>query len=160
MIAINTDAAAAMWADFCADRGLTEQPMPAAEAFGDHAEMADELLALVLDGTKRATASAADAYVAEGDPLPAVGDRWIACDGRGDPRCIIETTEVRVGPLSSVDDQFAWDEGEGDRTRDDWLAGHTAFFQRTATPGTFTFSDDMPTAFERFALVWPPDVAD
>ena len=30
--------------------------------------------------------------------------------------------EVMIKPLSEVDEAFAWDEGEGDRTRDWWLA--------------------------------------
>ena len=42
---------------------------------------------------------------------------------------MIETTDVRVGPLGSVDEEFAWDEGEGDRTRDDWLRMHVALLR-------------------------------
>lgn len=98
-------------------------------------ELADELIELVLRGQKRATAGSLAEYESEGAALPKVGDRWIACDGQGRPRAVIETTEVRVGPLSSVDEQFAWDEGEGDRTRADWLRSHTAYFTRTRSVG-------------------------
>lgn len=118
--------------------------------FGDTVELANELIALVLSGQKRATAGSVAEYEDEGLPLPRSGDRWIACDGRGRPRAVIETTEVRVGPLSSVDEQFAWDEGEGDRTRADWLSAHTAYFTRTHSRLGLPFHPDIPVVFERF----------
>ena len=46
---------------------------PPAWAFGGSAEEADELLQLVLEGTKTATASALWDYEAEGEALPEVG---------------------------------------------------------------------------------------
>lgn len=128
--------------------------VPEAEPFGDSAEMADELLALILDGPKRATAGSYDAYVLEESPLPTPGGFSIATDGAGVPRAVLRTTEVRVGPLSSVDDAFAWDEGEGDRTRASWLAEHHDFFERYLPEVGLVFSPDMPTVFERFEVVY------
>jgi uncharacterized protein YhfF len=86
--------------------------------------------------------------------LPIVGVASIATDGQGIPRAVLRTTEVRIGPLHSVDDSFAWDEGEGDRTRTDWLDMHTRFFQRYLPTIGETFSPDMPTAFERFEVLY------
>ncbi|MGF1645438.1 MAG: ASCH domain-containing protein [Kineosporiaceae bacterium] len=123
-------------------------------AFGDSVELAEKLLALVLHGPKRATAGSVAEYEAEGVPLPLVGDRWVACDGHGRPRAVLRTTDVRVGPLSSVDDAFAWDEGEGDRTRADWLRGHEAYFRRVLPGLGVEFSDDLPVVFERFEVVY------
>ena len=128
--------------------------------FGDHRGLADELMALVLAGTKRATAGLVAEFAAAGEPLPRVGGHWIACDGAGVPRCILRSTELRLGPLSSVDDAFAWDEGENDRTRATWLAGHLAYFRRTQEARGSAWSDDLEVVFERFGVVWPPAVAD
>ncbi|HSJ71548.1 MAG TPA: ASCH domain-containing protein [Acidimicrobiia bacterium] len=122
--------------------------------FGDSVELADELIDIVIAGTKRATAGAVTDYEAEGMPLPAVGDRWIACDGSGRPRVVIETTEVRIGPLSSVDEAFAWDEGEGDRTRADWLRMHGDYFARTQAVTAIPFHVDIPVVFERFDVLY------
>lgn len=122
--------------------------------FGDSVELADELIALVLHGPKRATAGSVAEYESDGVPLPEVGDRWVACDGSGLPRAVIETTDVRVGPLSSVDEQFAWDEGEGDRTRTDWLRAHTDYFARTHSALGIPFHADIPVVFERFDVVY------
>lgn len=136
-------------------RGLADPdaPLPAAESFGDSVELADELLALIVNGPKRATAGSYDEYVQEGADIPDVGTFTIALDGRGAPRALLRTTDMRIGPLSSVDDQFAWDEGEGDRTRASWLADHHRFFERYLPTVGVSFSPDMPTVFERFEVL-------
>ncbi len=129
--------------------------LPAAvEPFGDSVELADELIVLVTDGPKRATAGALADYEALGDPLPVVGDLWIATDGAGAPRALLRTSEVRIGPLSSVDDAFAWDEGEGDRTRRGWLDDHQRFFRRFLPTIGVEFTPDMPTVFKRFDVLY------
>jgi uncharacterized protein YhfF len=70
-------------------------------AFGDTPEMADELLALVLAGTKTATCGPLAEYEAEGEPTGEVGGRSVVLDGRGRPTCVIETCEVaRLPPAS------------------------------------------------------------
>lgn len=144
----------AMWASYVADSGY-DGPLVTAFAFGDSAEMADELGLLVLHGPKRATAELVQAFAAQGEPLPRAGDRCVVLGGDGQPLAVVRTTDVRVGPLSSVDDRFAWDEGEGDRTRAWWLDAHTRFFSRQCTATGLTFSDDIGVVFERFELVWP-----
>jgi uncharacterized protein YhfF len=124
------------------------------ERFGDSAELADELLDLVLHGPKRATAGSVAAFEQAGEPLPMVGDLWIAADSFGRPRAVLRTTEVRTGPLSTVDDAFAWDEGEGDRSRATWLRDHEAFFRRQLPTLGIEFDPDMLTVFERFEVVY------
>ena len=56
------------------------------ERFGDSADLADELLDLVLHGPKRATAGSVAAFEHAGEALPVVGDVWIAADASGQPR--------------------------------------------------------------------------
>ena len=128
-------------------------------SMGDGPEMATELIDLMLAGTKRATASLARDYEGE-EPLPKVGDFVVVVDGSGTPRCIWRTTEITVKPLIEVDDAFAWDEGEGDRSRAFWLDVHRTFFAGEAARGGFTMHDRIETVFERFALVWPAEAAD
>jgi uncharacterized protein YhfF len=154
--------AIAMWREYS---GARPEPSPPEEEpwvgrFGDSREMADELLALVLAGTKRATAGLVRDHVLDSEPLPRVGGHWVVCDGSGAPRCVLRSVELRVGPLDSVDEAFAWDEGEGDRTRSDWLTAHLAYFTRTQEARGEVWSDDLEVVFERFSVVWPPEVAD
>jgi len=51
-------------------------------------------------------------------------------DGEARPRLIRRTIEVTIKPLSQVDEAFAWDEGEGERTRNWWLDAHRRYFAR------------------------------
>ncbi len=150
---IDPIAVAQFWQRFLAATGQAfTTPQPEAWPFGDSVELADELLALVIDGPKRATAGAVAEYEAEGEALPQVGDFEILLDGSMRPRAVIQATDIRVGPLSSVDDQFAYDEGEGDRSRAYWLDAHTRFFSRFLPTIGVAFDDDMPTVFQRFEL--------
>jgi uncharacterized protein YhfF len=145
-------AVAACWEAFRAASGVQGEPADVF-AFGDSAAMADDLARLVVEGTKRATVSALADCVAEG-LVPAVGAHAVVVRGDGSPAAVIRTTEVRTGPLSSVDEAFAWDEGEGDRTRDWWVAGHRAFFRRWFAASGRPADDDPELVFERFVLVW------
>ena len=77
-------------------------------AFGDSPALADELLELVIKRIKTATCSTED------EPNTSMpGERWVVLDGRGEPRCVIESTEVTYRKFMEVDAAFAHDEGEG-----------------------------------------------
>ena len=134
-----------------------ETPQPGAWPFGDSVELANDLLALVLGGVQCATAGSVAEYEAEGEALPQVGDFEIVLDGTMRPRAVLQLTDVRVGPLWSVDEQFAYDEGEGDRTREYWLDAHTSFFQRVLPGIGIEFDLDMPTIFQRFDVPYQED---
>ncbi|WP_300528245.1 ASCH domain-containing protein [Maricaulis sp.] len=126
------------------------------DQFGDSEAMGDELLELVLAGTKQATCALARWYEGREHRPPKVGDLSIITDGRGKPRCVIRTTSVEIKPITQADAQFAWDEGEGDRSFEWWLREHIKFWQREAEREGFVFSTDMDAVFERFELVWAP----
>jgi uncharacterized protein YhfF len=149
-----------MWREYAAATGRPVDEELAVERFGDTASLADDLLRLVLTGRKRATAGLVADFLADGEPLPRIGGHWVVCDGSGVPRCVLRTTELRLGPSSSVDDAFAWDEGEDDRTRDSWLREHERYFRRTQAARGEEWSDDLEVVFERFRVVWPAEVAD
>ena len=147
--------AAELFETYRAAAGLPAETPFIAFAFGDGPELADELALLVRDGPKRATAGLIDVLAALDEPIPAVGDYSVVLDGRGEAVCVIRTTETRVGPLASVDESFASDEGEGERTRAWWLAEHERSFRRRCDRLGIEWQDDLPVHFERFALVWP-----
>ena len=112
-------------------------------AFGDGAALADELLDLVLRGLKTATCSTED------EPNTSTpGERWIVLDGGGNPRCVIESTEVTYRRYREVDAAFAYEEGEGDRSLAYWRSAHRRYFERQGK-----FSEDMMLMCERFRLV-------
>ena len=126
----------------------------AAEAWGDSPELADELGELIARGIKTATCSALWEWEAEGKPIPQVGQVTVVLDGRGDPLCIVETTEVSVRKYNEVDAEFAQAEGEGDFSLDYWRQAHRNFFSRTLSKLGREFSEDMPLVCERFQLIY------
>jgi uncharacterized protein YhfF len=112
-------------------------------AFGDNPALADELLDLVMKGIKTATCSTED------EPnTSSPGEQWIVLDGSGQPRCVIESTEVTYRKFREVDAAFAHDEGEGDRSLAWWRDAHRRYFGRLGR-----FNEDMTLMCERFRLV-------
>lgn len=126
---------------------------PPAWAFGATPEHADELLDLVLAGTKTATASALWDYEAEDEPLPEVGTLGIVLDSAGKPRALVMTTDVAVVPFDEVDEEHARLEGEGDRTLAHWREEHERFFTDHASHAR-EFTSDMPVVLERFEVLY------
>ncbi len=149
----------AFWESFRQARGVPQQLYDVCR-FGSSPEMGDELLALVLKGPKRATACLLRDVEQGGETMAHVGGHVVVLDGRDRPRAIWRTRTVEVKPLADVDDAFAWDEGEGDRTRHDWLAMHVRYFTARAKDEGFAFDSAMAAVFERFTLVWPAGDAD
>ena len=119
--------------------------------FGDSAELADHLTDLIRRGIKTATSSSYQSYRDENAALPRVGGFFVAVDSKREPVCIYQVTEVRVGAFGSADAEFAFDEGEDDRSLAAWRLAHLRFFGLPETPQ----SDEFPVVFERFRLVWP-----
>jgi uncharacterized protein YhfF len=112
--------------------------------FGDGPELADELLNLILSGRKRATCWSA----AEGSNDTVVGGRWVVEDGKGRPRAVLETTELRTERFNRVDEDFAAAEGEGDLTLAYWRDAHRYFFAENGG-----FDEEMLLWCEWFELI-------
>jgi uncharacterized protein YhfF len=125
-----------------------------AEGWGDSPAMADELGALIAEGTKTATCSALWEWEAEGNPIPQPGLITVVLDGRGEPLCIVETVDVSVRKYNEVDADFAREEGEGDLSLDYWREAHRNFFSRVLPRIVKEFSEEMPLVCERFRLVY------
>lgn len=126
---------------------------PPAWGFGATPEQADELLALVLSGTKTATSGALWDYEAEGEELPTPGGLDIVTDGRGVPHALLVTTHVEIVPFDEVSAEHAYLEGEGDRSLATWRDVHERFFTEHAAH-TRGFSRDMPVVLQRFAVLY------
>ena len=138
---------------------LTEKDLPQDTEYSEcfHFEIselaANELLRLVLRGKKRATASSLWGYEIEGDKMPQAGQYSIVTDWDGVPRCVIQTTRVRVIPFNDITFDICRREGEDD-SLDSWRESHIAFFTEEGRQLGYEFSEDMPVIFEEFKLVY------
>jgi uncharacterized protein YhfF len=122
--------------------------------FDDNAPSADELAALVLAGTKRATAGLLWAFEAERKPYPKPGDLSVVTLFSGKPVCVIETQNVQIVPFSEVGADFAATEGEGDGSLAHWQRVHTEYFGRECQRLGREFSLSAPVICEKFAVVY------
>ena len=116
--------------------------------FGDSPALADELLELVLSGTKTATCGDLLSYEREGEPLPQPGEQFVVLDGKGQSACLIELISVDVRRFDEIDEVWAVLEGEGDLSLEFWQEGHKKFFERTGV-----FAPDMKLVCQYFRLV-------
>ncbi|MTI19369.1 ASCH domain-containing protein [Rhodobacteraceae bacterium RKSG542] len=116
-------------------------------SFGDSPELADELLRLVLNGSKTATCASYASYEQGGEPLPKAGDQYIITDGRGLEICIIENLSVDIRRFDEIDEVWAVMEGEGDLSLEYWQDSHKAFFEREGT-----YAPDMKLVCEYFKV--------
>ena len=143
----------AYWEKFQKAAGIDAHPIDVF-AFGDSAEMADELLALVLTGTKQATACRLAMCKKYDLPIANPGDLSIVRNGRGDPACIIQTVRVDLVPFDDVSAEFARIEGEGDGSLDYWRSAHLDYFTRECAREGDTFSTDELIMCEQFKMIW------
>lgn len=149
-----TDEQARFWQAFCAATGRSGLPFDVF-AFGDSAEMADALLALVMSGQKQATATRLKVYELEGFGPPRAGDLSLILDGQAHPVCVIETVQAPHIPFEDVSAEFAYIEGEGDRSLEYWQRVHLAYYTRECAAEGSVFDRREPIVCEQFKRVWP-----
>jgi len=123
--------------------------------FGDNQDDADGLVALVLAGTKQATASALWAHESDREPIPATGDLCVVTNWAGLAQCIIRTTFVEVVAYNEVTPAFAAIEGEGDKSLAYWKTVHWPYFSREMRRIRRELTELIPVVCHQFELVYP-----
>ncbi|MFC4761418.1 ASCH domain-containing protein [Fructobacillus durionis] len=118
---------------------------------------ADGLAALVLDGTKTATASAYELYEEE-EPLPKEGAYDVVLDGQDEAVCVIQNDSVKLEEYLAVSEQHARAEGEGDRSLSYWRSVHEPFFEEEYKAMDKTFDKEKAQiVLESFHVVYRPE---
>jgi len=119
----------------------------------------DSGLAAILAGEKTALTGLLQIHEHAGEPIPQPGQRFSVLDSAGRPAAVIELTEVRVVPISMVDDDYASAEGRGYADAAEWRRAHEDFFRSegvaeflSATPA---IGDGTLVVTERFRLIKP-----
>jgi uncharacterized protein YhfF len=126
-----------------------------AAAFGPTRALADEHAALIREGSKRAHATLERDFEAEGDELPRAGDHVVVLDGAGTPRAIVRTRHVERRYFNDIDAEFAFENGEGDRTLAWWLIAYRQEFAERAEAQGFQVGERAVLILEFFDRVWP-----
>jgi len=151
-----TDSVRKFWKEFCAENAEVNPDEPYQVWFFDNnRESSKKLVELVLLDRKKATASLAAGNESDAEDGGIVGGYSVVTDFDGNPRCVILTTEIRRLPFTEVNAQFAFDEGEGDRTLEDWRRGHRRFFTECCRDSDIAFDESMLVDCKRFELLYP-----
>ncbi|MFF2775554.1 ASCH domain-containing protein [Streptomyces sp. NPDC058052] len=119
---------------------------------GTPGEMRASLNALVLAGRKRATTGLLAEYVEETEGLEFRGERLALLGDDGTRVATIEITGVEIAPFAGVTWEHAAAEGEGDRSLEEWRAGHSRFWEGIGTP----VDEDTPLVCLSFRVVARP----
>lgn len=145
-----------MWEDFVQkNHGIAPSAVPPSFYFCDNKTDADECLDLVLQGVKKATATALWWYDYHDEPLPIPDDYYVITSWEGIAKCIVQVTQVDVVKFRNVSATFAKIEGEGDKSLAYWRKVHKAYYERElAEHPEMHFREDMMIVCEQFHLVY------
>jgi ASCH domain len=89
----------------------------------------DSGVAAILAGEKTALTGLLQIHEHAGEPIPQPGQRFSVLDSAGQPTAVIELTEVRVVPISMVDDDYARAEGRGYADAAEWQSSRRVLRQ-------------------------------
>ncbi|WP_377267047.1 ASCH domain-containing protein [Peterkaempfera sp. SMS 1(5)a] len=119
----------------------------------------DRGVAAILNGQKTALTGLLEIFEHAGEEVPQTGQRFSVLDSEGRPAVTIELVDVRVVPMSEIDDDFAQAEGRGYSDVAEWRAAHEEFFQSSGVSEflghTPVMDDDTLVVAERFRMVEP-----
>jgi len=155
MAELKNEKAALFWRKFCQENEIDPENPHQVWFFGNDQEMAIELAHLVISGKKKATASLVTVNQMKPEIAPIIDGYSVVTDFAGEPLCVIRTIEIRHLPFEEVDGEFAFDEGEGDQTLEDWRDGHWRYFTREAAELGIEFNQQSLICCERFRLLFP-----
>lgn len=111
------------------------------------------MLALVLNGDKRATCSSFAYFENRNLDLPKEGEYCIITDWDGVPHCVVKTTSITVLPFKEMTFEICKREGEDDNLQS-WQRKHIQFFTQEGKIEGNEFSFDMSVVFEDFEVVY------
>jgi len=143
--------ARSLWGDFL-DTHLefANEPAPRVGYFGDNEKDANSLAELVLKDIKRATSHSLLGLQLRNEPLPKIGDFFVVTNWKGDSKCIIRTTSVKLIPYFAIHAEHARLEGEGDKSLEYWQKVHWEYYTRELAEFNKTPLNSMIIVFERF----------
>ena len=154
MIGNKTKAVEDFWQDCRSKLGIVEENYFAG-TFADPimAPYHDELIELVAEGRKRATAHLDLEFYLNSIARRNAGDYWVVLDSINMPKYLVQITDVATTPFNEVLLSFAEREGEGDYSLEYWQKVHREYFQAQCEVWGKDWSESLNTVCEGFELL-------
>ncbi len=148
------DLIASYWEEFQkANPEYAKANRPPSFYYCDNQPDADECAELVVKGIKRATSPSLWGLEKNQEPLPQVGDLAIVTNWVGTPKAIVRTVKVEIVAFREIAAEYAYHEGEGDRSLAYWKQVHWAYYTNEMAPfGEFP-DEGMPIVCEYFERI-------
>ena len=124
-----------MWGDYL-DKHLEDafHEAPQVIHFCDNETDANTCAELVKNGIKNAKTDSLLGLQYRNEPLPKIGDFKVVTNWKGEAKCIIQLTSVKLKPYFSIDASYAQLEGEGDKSLEYWKKARWDYYTRELEP--------------------------
>lgn len=129
--------------------------IPLSYHFCDNEKDADECAELVCSGIKQATTHSLSWLHINNEKMPAEGDLAIVTDWNGNPVAVTKTTKVEIVQFKDITPEYAFIEGEGDKSLSYWKEVHWAYYTRELCEYNLKPTLDMELVCEYFETIWP-----
>lgn len=127
---------------------------PVSFYFCDNKEDADECADLVVNRVKRATSPSVWSIKKNKEKFPEIGDIAIVTDWEGNPKAIIKTIKVDIVKFKDISPEYAFLEGEGDKSLVYWRAVHLEYYSNEMRAFGELPDDNMDIICEQFERIW------
>lgn len=144
----------AFWKSFQENnREYFQCPQPQSYFFCDNKKDADECADLVVKKIKRASSPSVWWFMKNNEVFPKVGDLAIVTNWEGEPKAMILTTKVEIVKLKDITPEYAFIEGEGDKSLEYWKKAHWEFYTNEMKPYNESPNEEMEIVCEYFETI-------
>lgn len=102
---------------------------PVSFYFCDNKKDADECAELVVQKIKQATSPSVWWFEKNNEEFPKIGDLAIVTNWDGEPKAIIKTVKIEIVQFKNITNEYAFIEGEGDRSLEYWRKVHLDYYR-------------------------------
>lgn len=127
---------------------------PQSFCFCDNKKDADECAELVIKKIKQATSPSFWSFSKNNEPLPKIDDLSIVTNWDNKPKAIIKTTKIEIVKFKNITADYAFIEGEGDKSLEYWKKVHWNYYKKEMKEFNEYPNEEMDIVCEYFETIW------
>ena len=122
--------------------------------FCDNKKDADDCAELVIKKIKQATSTSVWWFEKNKEEIPKIGDLAIVTDWNNEPKAIIITKKVEIVKFKNITPEYAFIEGEGNKTLEYWKNVHWMYYSNEMKKYNEKPNEEMKIVCEYFETIW------